>query len=485
MGIEAPTGTNVPQRPAPAPLRGPAFNVMALMAFANFGVRSMRKEFGAALVLLCAILGVPLAAGLVRGQAAVDPAAQAVESCSSARVSAERECYQTALLERLREGGAGAALGLLDRLAELDDSVRRDGHMYAHGIGLAALPNPDQVGRVFASCTPAWQSGCYHGVIQSYFLATRRAGTALTTPSVDALCADYRGGEGQFWLLFQCTHGLGHGLTMFHGHDLRLALGSCDLLSRQSERESCYGGAFMENIVNVTHPHHVGQAVEGGADHAGHGGHPAPAPSADAHAAHDAHSGHGAAHPRRAAVEPWRPLDPSDLHYPCSVVDAKYQGACYTIQTAAMLYHTRQDIGRTARECGRAPERVRRTCYESLGRDLSTIAGRDVRDAVRLCDLAEARFRADCNVGVVQSVINMNTDPAQGVPYCRAITDAASKRACYAVVGRQASGLANGAERRQQACARAEPAFVDVCLGREAREIGGTTVTARRMGRSR
>jgi hypothetical protein len=104
---------------------------------------------------------------------------------------------------------------------------------------------------------------------------------------------------------------------------------------------------------------------------------------------------------------------------------------------------------------------------------------------VRLCDYAEAPFRADCNVGVVQSVINMNTDPADGVPYCRAVTDESSKRACYAVVGQQASGLANGAQRREQACARAEPAFVDICLGRQGREIGSATVTVRPLARSR
>lgn len=444
----------------------------------------MNRKTGVALALLAALLAVPLAAGLVQPSAPADPAKQTVESCQSGGVSAERACYERALHERLREGGAGAALGLLERLAALDDDVRRDGHMYAHGIGLAALGSPDQVGRVFASCTPAWQSGCYHGVLQAYFLATRRAGVPLSTASVDALCADYRGREGQHWLLFQCTHGLGHGLTMFHDHDLRLALSSCDLLSRGSERESCYGGAFMENIVNVTEPHHVAEAQGGG--HAAHGDaspHAMPA-APDRHAGHGAHSAHGAAGPQTAAG-PWRALDPADLHYPCSVVEAKYVDACYTIQTAAMLYHTGRDLRRTAQECGRAPERVRRTCFESFGRDLSTIAGRDVRDAIPMCDLADEAFRPACNVGVVQSVINMNTAPAEGVPYCRAVVDRASKRACYAVVGQQASGLANGAERRVQACARAEPAFLDVCLGRDVREIGSATVTARRLGRAR
>ena len=58
---------------------------------------------------------------------------------------------------------------------------------------------------------------------------------------------------------------------MFHGHDLPRALASSDLLSRPGERDNCYGGAFMENIVNATEPHHADRPGGGGA---GRGGRP-------------------------------------------------------------------------------------------------------------------------------------------------------------------------------------------------------------------
>ena len=90
----------------------------------------------------------------------------------------------------MRAEGARPALDLLDRIAALDPRVRRDGHRYAHGIGIAALSSPDRVSAVFASCTPGWQSGCYHGVIQSYFLPPPQLAAAeLGTASVDALNA--------------------------------------------------------------------------------------------------------------------------------------------------------------------------------------------------------------------------------------------------------------------------------------------------------
>ena len=381
--------------------------------------------------------------------AAADPAVRAVERCRSPDFAKERTCYTALLDERLASGGPAPALRLLDRLAELDPDVRRDGHMYAHRIGIAALKSPAEVGRVFATCTPAHQSGCYHGVIQSYFMAVERSGGAVTTQSVEAVCADHR--ETRRDLLFQCTHGLGHGLAILRGHDLPEALGACELLSRLGEREMCYAGAFMESLVNTTHPDHV--AAPGAADRPGPGKHD-----------HHGSAGAGAA----PAKPPFRALDPADLHYPCSALAEKYLIACYTIQTSAMLHHTKQDVARTAAECGRAPERARATCFLSLGRDVSTLALGNNAEAVRLCGLAEPAFRPMCHRGVVESMVNMNADPAEGIPYCKAVPESASKRACYAAVGLQALVLPDGEIRREQACRTAEPGLLEACLGRPA-----------------
>ncbi|HEU0100308.1 MAG TPA: hypothetical protein VFQ67_16235 [Allosphingosinicella sp.] len=411
-----------------------------------------------------ALAGLPEPAGARPAPAAAapaDPAAQAAKRCRSSDQAKEQTCYTAALDARLAEAGPPAALQLLDRLAALDPDVRRDGHMYAHRIGIAALKSPSEVGRVFATCTPGYQSGCYHGVIQSYFLAMQRTGAGITTQSVDAVCADHR--ETRRDLLFQCTHGLGHGLAILRSHDLPEALAACDLLSREDEREMCYAGGFMESLVNATHPDHIAvPATKAAAHGTAKAARPAPA-------GHDHHGDHGAADAAASAKPPFRALDPTDLHYPCSVLAEKYLVACYTIQTSAMLHHTKQDVARTAAECGRAPEKARTACFVSLGRDVSTIARGNNAEAVRLCGLAEAAFRPTCNRGVVGSIVNMNADPSEGIPYCKAVPEAESKRACYASVGLQALVLPEGEARREQACRAAEPDMLEACLGRPPR----------------
>jgi hypothetical protein len=420
--------------------------------------RSSRPFLPMALAALAAVLA-PAAAAQPAGKAPEDAAGAIFRRCGSPDPAKERDCYAAALDERLESDGPAPVLQLLDRLAALDPDVRQHGHFYAHRIGISALKSPAEVGRVFASCTPAYESGCYHGVIQSYFIATQRDDAGVTTESVEALCGDYR--EKRADLLFQCTHGLGHGLVILHGYDLPRALRSCDLLSRQPEREMCYAGGFMESLVNATHPHTVPAADKAGPS--------SRTMDAAAHAGHGRHEPLGPASAQSApASPPFQALDPADLHYPCSKMDDKYLIACYTIQTSAMLHHTGGDVGRAATECGRAPEKARSTCFVSLGRDVSTIAANDSAEAVRLCGLAEQAYRADCHRGVVKSIVNMNADPAEGIPYCKAVPEPESKRACYAAVGLQALGLPEGQVRREQACRLAEADSVDICLGRPA-----------------
>jgi len=82
---------------------------------------------------------------------------------------------------------------------------------------------------------------------------------------------------------------MGHGLTMLYAHDLPRALTDCDMLSDGWDRESCYGGAFMESVINATAPHH-------------------PATMLAAHSHH------------HMAATTFKALDPADPLYPCSIM---------------------------------------------------------------------------------------------------------------------------------------------------------------------
>jgi len=231
--------------------------------------------------------------------------------CGAAAPRDRTSCYQILLENVLKAEGMDSAMSALTALASSEAVVRGNSHMLAHSLGLAAFTTPAELASVFTKCSPGFQSGCYHGVIQGYFLDLhhKSPGKAIGAQEINSLCRDFRSRE-QTWLLFQCAHGLGHGLELIYAHDLPRSLTGCDLVSDSWERIACYGGAFMENIVSVTNPHQTAEAIAGGMEMEGM--------SDDMAGMEMGDSGHP------DSAHRFRQLDPANPLYPCSALPTRY-----------------------------------------------------------------------------------------------------------------------------------------------------------------
>lgn len=378
------------------------------------------------------------------------------------------ECLERALYGVLDRSGIAKAMATLDVLAETDATARDNAHPLAHGLGIAAYKNPETMAATFAACPNTQISGCYHGVIQGYFLDVSRGGAPLTAAQLNAVCAPHLR-DGLLW--GQCNHGLGHGLMALLRNQLPSVLERCDLLTDGAAREGCYGGAFMENIVAVTHPegtaesHHAmshGGGAAAGGEHAGHGAAAGGHEGMD-HAGMD-HSGmdHAAMGHGEAAATPWKALDRNDPLYPCTAVGQKYWYQCYLIQTSAILPAMAGDISHTAQACSRAPESMVHVCYASLGRDISAYAGRDPRRAQGMCAQAGAAAEPACVRGAAVALVEVNQHLDDGLALCR-LTSEASRAACYEGVASTLLINTPDPARREAVCAAWDAAWQDTC----------------------
>jgi hypothetical protein len=393
--------------------------------------------------------------------AATEPAgwaALASARCGPLDFDVKGACYDEALMGVLAAHGTRAAMETLALLGAADADLGHHGHVLAHHVGIAAYRTPDEVGSVFAECTPIFQSGCYHGVIQAYFADAQ----ATTSPEgigaerLNRLCQNYRGNAGNRWLLFQCVHGIGHGLVALHDNHLPRALAGCDMLVDEWEREGCYGGAFMENVVSATMPHHAPRPDQNARGHTGAHAH------AEHHAHHDhqgahSHAGHGHEHHAHDAgsvptTEAFKALDPADPHYPCSALDERYLYSCYTMQTSAVLFWAGGDVTAGIRLCDGAPERVRQTCYVSLGRDINSYTQQNHPQAIARCMEVTETFQPYCVIGVAKNLIDITADPADGLAFCRALAAGQNRARCFQAVGEQIAVLEASPERRAALC---------------------------------
>ncbi len=411
----------------------------------SMGVHWRRHARGPGLVLALGIAAATCGGPSLPSIASAEAAA-AFEACSALAWEEKQACYEARLLDELDAAGTRAALEMLESLAAADRAVRAQSHVLTHAIGINAYSPGDAFTDVFEECTELFQSGCYHGVVQAYFVATGEP----NVEKVAGLCEPYEADPGDRWRLFQCLHGLGHGLTMYYGHHLLMALEGCDLLTTGWNRNSCYGGAFMENVVNAIDPHHPaaelvsdGTAMEGGAGEA---------VEASDHGA-GAH-GHGTM-AMAEGVEPFEPLRADDPHYPCSILDEQYLTSCYQMQTSAMLWHNDGDIADAASSCLDAPDAWRDDCFVSLGRDISGRTLLDEDDAHRECRKSPADHRALCYVGVVRNFVDVTATTEAGFSFCRIIEDSAKPR-CHEAMGEALYSLHADEAVRREACEASE-----------------------------
>ena len=357
-------------------------------------------------------------------------ARQILDRCAG-RPKAERGgCHQEALTARLTESGVGGAMALLKAMARADQQVEREGHVFAHGIGINGYLMAKDVPGPFGQCTIDFASGCNHGVIQAYL----ESQDAVDSASANALCAPYRTESDSRSHLFQCVHGMGHGFQMMYEGDLPKALGSCDLLADGWDRDSCYGGAFMENIMHEIAPHHPATRL------------------AESHR-HEP-EGH----------TPFKALDSTDLLYPCSIMEPKFRRPCYEIQTAAILHFTGRSIPKTAEACNTAPEDMQPICFASLGRDISSRALRDPAKSIRFCKRGGEHHLGWCYFGAAKALIDWGSDPRAGIALCRRLGNSPGWDLCYQGVGEQVANLIADRDQRIRVCEEADRAeAVKIC----------------------
>ena len=131
------------------------------------------------------------------------------------------ECLEQAFGNLTYNEGPKPALARLQTMSTTNSAVAGDCHRIAHRMGSAALSRfKDKVAPAFIAGTPVCASGYYHGIIERAFLGqpTDKLGVVSRQMCVDSQITK------QTFLLYQCIHGLGHGLMIYTGYDLpRLA----------------------------------------------------------------------------------------------------------------------------------------------------------------------------------------------------------------------------------------------------------------------
>ncbi|HEU4424756.1 MAG TPA: hypothetical protein VFR67_19700 [Pilimelia sp.] len=325
-----------------------------------------------AILLLKPKLGDDPAAAVAAGRWDVDCAAEK---------AGDFKCFQQHYQALVAGSGVAAAMTDMKDAYEKSEFVKGNCHQLVHVVGRAAGDKFGDVAKAYADGDNFCWSGYYHGVMESILT---KIGVAEVKTKLNTICAGISTDQKYSFYHYNCVHGLGHGVMAVNNNELFDALTTCDSLTDWWERESCFGGVFMENIMSEFNPDHETKY-----------------------------------------------LKTDDLMYPCNAVNQTYKQQCFLMQTSHALQVTGYDFDRVFALCDKVESGFRPTCYQSLGRDAS---GNTISDAIRTRDICmrgrDFDARSNCIVGAVKDFVSYYHSQEAGEKLCATLTDTAIRELC-------------------------------------------------------
>ena len=311
-------------------------------------------------------------------------------------------CYRQAFGNIAYHDGPEKALALLAKDDTRISGVHADCHQISHWVGHAGLAYyKNDAGQALSHGAMTCNSGYYHGVLQ---LALAGLPRSTVVKKARTLCSAPAVNTEEF-LLYQCVHGLGHGLMIYSGDDLPWSLGTCHKLLTGFDRVSCTGGVFMQNLDTT-----MGVS---------------------------------------------RYLSAKNPLYPCTIVAARDKVYCYLMVTSRILRLDGYNWRKTAAWCRRSEAAWVQTCFESYGRDASGTAQYDPQRTVRLC-LEAGKNAGDCFYGAARDYGNNYAGGGEAVRICAA-TPARYRDRCFEGIGTILGTLHRSGPERKAACNAVTP----------------------------
>ncbi len=291
-------------------------------------------------------------------------------------------------------------------------AISADCHRIAHAIGAAVLARENgNVAVALAEGDSTCWSGFYHGLLERALAPARSADELAKL--IRTLCEPGERTWSRF-TLYQCLHGLGHGLMLRTGYAMQMSLDMCWKLGDDWSRQSCTGGVFMESFSPSL------------------GGKPPP-------------------------------FDPQDPLAPCPELAERTKLYCYLQVADNLVRATGYRWEKVAAACRTEPSPTwRARCFEGYGRQASGSNYGQLATVATLCRIA-GDGESDCVYGASRDIASNASSGGPAASFCRVVARSLQAR-CFEGVGTIVSTLETGTQSVRARCAALARTYLADCL---------------------
>lgn len=312
----------------------------------------------------------------------LNPAKQkaAAVACTDTQAT-DFSCWQEYYQAVVDNESPEAAFADFRKAYDTNPFVKSQCHQIGHVIGRAGALKYKTLAETYAHGDTFCWSGYYHGAIEQI---AHELGAEKIVAQINDVCESFNSKEPYSFKHYNCVHGMGHGLMAVKEDKLFEALDSCDRYNGSWQQDSCYGGVFMENVMNNINP------------------------------------GKTSAY-----------LKTDDPLYPCTAVKERHKQQCYLMQTSHALTVVGNDYKRVFELCAGVESPHSATCYQSLGRDISGASSSQVDQTREHCMYGTTfEARDNCFTGAVKDFISYYHDDQEGLTLCTSIPDSQLSTNC-------------------------------------------------------
>lgn len=303
-----------------------------------------------------------------------------IPDCTGASAQ-DFKCWRDRYQQMVAQQSPKEALADGDKAYKENAYFKTNCHQIVHVIGRAAGKKYKDVAEAYQMGGDLCWSGYYHGVLEA---VADKIGADKIIAQINDICVSLKEEARYKFSHFNCVHGLGHGLMAVQNNELFQSLESCDHLNDQWERSSCYGGAFMENIMSEFNPDHYSKYLKND-----------------------------------------EPL------YPCTAAGKKYLEQCYLMQTSHALKLVNYNFASVFKLCEGVASPHNNTCFISLGRDASGSTISDADKTKAICMLGQsAAAQQNCFIGAVKDFISFHHSDRQALHLCSIIDSSGMQNVC-------------------------------------------------------
>jgi cytochrome c553 len=316
--------------------------------------------------------------------------------------SAKPFCYRQAFGNLAYKEGPQKALAELATDDRRISGVHSDCHQISHWVGHAGLAYyKGDAGQALSHGAMTCNSGYYHGVLQVALAGLPRN---VVVKKSQHLCDAPAVNKDDF-LLYQCVHGLGHGLMIYSGDDLPWSLDTCHKLLTDFDRVSCTGGVFMQNLDTTM------------------------------------------------GVSKY--LSKKNPIYPCTTVASRDKVYCYLMVTSRILTLTGYNWKKVPVWCRKAERGWVATCFQSMGRDASGTTRYVAKNTIQLCAYA-GKDEDECLYGAARDYANNYAGGKEAAHLCN-LAPARYRGYCFNGVGTILGAIHREGADRRRACDEVTP----------------------------